>query len=428
MLLGHRKHGYWTVLLVIFLASCSLGIQSSTSTPGSQDSGLVLTSEPPSSSTPPPTSTPLPSPTPDLCPASASVPLPPLPGDFPAGYVEALREYLSAGGDPTQINRILQEWQALIPQGDQFAQGDVTGDGAAEVVVAFINPQSETFPPAGVLAAYTCRNGSMARLYTYVPGQGLYPSVVGIQDLTDDGLPDLVFSVVSCGAHTCMRTVHVWSWTGSDFKEQVSGDFTVPYPDFSLRDERILATTYGFGSVGAGPQRVITETWSWNGNVITQSGETVAPPNYRYHAFVDGDEALFAGNYDTAFDAYLQVLNDDTLEPWAAAYDAREERLWLEALAQWRLMALGMELGNFPDAESRYQVLQQDYSPQTPGYPVAQMAQHFWQQYNTTGTVADGCRAAISAPEVEAVLQFLNSFGYANPTYSKEDLCPFRGS
>jgi hypothetical protein len=224
-----------------------------------------------------------------------------------------------------------------------------------------------------------------------------------------------------------MRTVHVWSWTGADFVEQVSGDFTVPYPDFSLREDRILATTRGFGSVGAGPQRVITETWQWNGNVITRTGETVAAPEFRYHALIDGDEALFQGDYDAAFDAYLRVLNDETLEPWAAAYDAREERLWLKALAQWRLVTLGMELGNFPDAESRYEALQQDYTPQTPGYPVAQMAQRFWEQYNITGTVADACRAAIGSPEAEAVLQFLNSFGYANPTYSREELCPFRG-
>ncbi|MFP4344078.1 MAG: bacterial transcriptional activator domain-containing protein [Anaerolineales bacterium] len=351
--------------------------------------------------------------------------MPSLPTGFPEDYFETLRVYLAEGGAPAGVPDILEAWNAAIPQGASFLHADLTGDGVKETIVAFINPQSETFPPEGALAIFTCRAGDVERFYTFLPGPGFQPSLIGVRDLTGEAPQELVFSEVSCGAHTCMRTVHVWTWTGSDFVEQVSGDFTLPYPDFTLAEGAVLGSSQGFGSVGAGPQRVYTETWSWNGEVLTKTDETVGPANYRYHAFIDGDDALFAEDYDAAFSAYSRVLNDDTLEPWAAAHGAAEERRWLEALAQWRLITVGMHLGNFPDAEARYQDLQTEYAEGTPGHSVALMAQRFWEAYLEAGNVAQACQVAIEAPASEEVLNFLNSFGYANPTYSREELCPF---
>lgn len=365
-------------------------------------------------------------PTPNPCPSLQEVDFPARPEVFPETYIAALRAYLAAGGDPTTIARGLKVWDALPPEGEGgLIHEDLTGDGIAETVVALIDAHAETFPPSGVLAIFTCRDGAVETLTTHVPPPGAYFLLRDAVDLTEDGVADLVFNDVICGAHTCWYTAHVWAWRGNQFVEQVDGDFSLPYASFWAEDGRLHGHSGGIGSVGAGPQRTYTETWQWNGEVITYTTEDLGPARYRYHALLDGDWALFSGDYERAFDAYLRVINDETLEPWAGLYAADEERRRLTALAQWRLMTLSMKLGDFPEAEARYERLQRDYPPETPGHAVARLGERFWSRYQETGNVAHGCTAVRDAPEADEVLNFLNSFGYANPRYAAEDLCPF---
>ena len=382
------------------------------------------------SATPPPTQTPvptsIPSPTPEPCPVQQPVTFPDRPASFPGAYVAALRSYLAQGGDPAHLQSGLERWYVLPPEPESGPlRGDLTGDGVTETVAAFINAQAETFPPPGALAVFACRAGAVETLTSYAPGPANFLWLLASADLTQDGIGDLTFADVTCGAHTCWYTVHVWAWSGDQFQERVDGVFSLPYARFEVVAGRIQGHSAGVGSVGAGPQRPYTETWRWNGEVITFATEEVGPPRFRYHALLDGDQALYAEDYDAAFDAYLRVIRDDALAPWAGRYTAAQERQWLTALAQWRLLTLGMQLGNFPDAERRYARLQADDPPDTPGQPVALLADRFWARYQETGNVAYGCIEAINAPEVDAVLSFLNSFGYANPTYTAEDLCPF---
>jgi tetratricopeptide (TPR) repeat protein len=266
----------------------------------------------------------------------------------------------------------------------------------------------------------------MQTLATYLPGPDAFVFPVDAGDLTQDGVPDLVFADVSCRDDTCWHAPHVWSWSNGDFRDVMAGAPRLPYAEFSLDEGRLLARSPGLSSLEAGPQRVITQTWSWSGEVLALTAEEVGPPRYRYHALREGDEALFVGEYAEAFAAYLRVLNDPALDPWAGAYGAQEETRWLRALAHWRLMTLGYELGNFPDAEEHYAALQ-EWDPEEAGWPVADLARRFHEEYLATGSVMRACRASVDAPEAEFVLRFLNSFGYANPTYNAEGLCPFLG-
>ena len=405
------------ILVTLALLGCASD-GSSSPTPVERESTLPSPLAPTPQPTLPPTATP------DPCPPIRESALPARPATFGNEYVLALQEYLNAGGDPATLAQVLQEWEALAPEGGLPLRQDLTGDGSPEIVVTCINPQAETFPPEGLLAVLICRNGAYETLYTYMPEPFSNIALIGGQDLTGDGKNELVFAEVTCGAHTCWDTLHVGSWNGSDFQEQISGEAALPYPTFTLTQDAILARSVGMGSVGAGPQRVYTETWAWNGSVITRTATELGPARYRYHVFRDGDAAFRAGHYAEAFDAYLRVINDETLEPWAGFYSAPEERLWFTALARWRLLLLGMQLGNTPDAEAHYQRLQADFTPETPGYPVAQLARRFWDAYARLGMMPGACEEALAAPEAPVVLEFLNSFGYANPTYTAEELCP----
>lgn len=265
----------------------------------------------------------------------------------------------------------------------------------------------------------------MRTLYTYAPGAWFGLNLIGAADVTQDGLADLVFTEIACGAQTCWHTLHVWSWAGWDFQERVGETFTFVDAAFALQDGLISIGSEGSGAVDAGPQRPVTTTLAWAGDGLTVTATIAGPAIYRYHVFRDGDEALFAGRYAHALDAYLRVRNSKTLKAWAVHISRDEEEHWFAALADWRLLLVELQLENLSNAQSYYDHLLDSFPVETAGHAVAAMAQRFGDSYRIHGDVAMACAEAIRAPEAQDVLDFLNSFGYDNPTYTWDDLCPF---
>jgi len=365
-----------------------------------------------------------PAPTVDLCPARREVAFPPRPEAF-ADYAETLRAYLVTGGDPKRIPALLGGWQARPAMGETLARADLDGDGTTDNVVVFINPAPASFPPESVLAIYTCREGTVRTLYTYAPGAWFGLNLIGAQDVTQDGLADLVFAENACSAQTCWHTLRVWSWAGRDFQERLGETYMFPDASFALHEGQIFVGNQLNADVDAGPQRPVTTTLSWHGDGMSVIGTVAGPAVYRYHVFREGDEALFAGRYAYALDGYLRVRNSTTLKAWAVHTSRDEEVHWFAALADWRLLLLELRLENPANAQVSYDRLARDFAPATAGYAVAALAQRFWESYTIHGDMARACAEAIRAPEAPEVLDFLNSFGYANPTYTWGDLCPF---
>ncbi|MBN2390687.1 MAG: hypothetical protein JXR84_08190 [Anaerolineae bacterium] len=370
----------------------------------------------------------------DPCPARRDVAFPERPENFD-DYAEVLRTYLAEGGDSKRIPALLAQWEAKVTTGETLVRADLDGNGIADSIVAFVNPASqapeaELHPPEGVLAIYTCREGTVRSLYTYAPGAWFGLNLVGAEDVTQDELVDLVYTEIACGAQTCWHTLHVWSWGGRDFQERVGDTFTFIDATFALQDGQILAGIGGASSVDAGPQRSVTTTLAWGSDptpvgAFTVTATVAGPAIYRYHVFRDGDEALFAGRYAYALDAYLRMYNDKTLKAWAVHISRDEEEQWFTALTDWRLLLLELRLENEPNAQTYYERLMDDFPPGTVGYAVVAMAQRFWGSHTVHRDMALACAEAIRASEAQDVLDFLNSFGYANPTYTWTDLCPF---
>ena len=408
----------WILLLGVVCILC--GCNRSTS------SAPLLIPEWTPSLTPTTAPAPLPSPTPiaDLCPARRDVAFPARPAAFDE-YAETLRVYLADGGDPKRIPALLGGWQARATTGETLARADLNGDGATDSVVAFINPASAAYPSESALAIYTCREGMVRVLYTYAPGAWFGLNLVGAADVTQDGPADLVFTEIACGAQTCWHTLHVWSWVGRDFQERVGETFTFVDAAFALQDGLISVGSEGSAAVDAGPQRPVTTTLAWAGDAFTVTATVAGPAVYRYHVFRDGDEALFTGRYAHALDAYLRVRNSQTLKAWAVHISRDEEEHWFAALADWRLLLVEIQLENMPNAQNYYDHMLGNFPAGTAGYAVAAMAQRFGDSYRTHGNIATACAEAIRAPEAQDVLDFLNSFGYDNPTYTWDDLCPF---
>jgi len=254
---------------------------------------------------------------------------------------------------------------------------------------------------------------------------GLTIRLFQVGDVNLDGQADVVYTLSSCGAHTCYETLEILGWDGTAFVSLMGSPLEMPYPTYTVTPGRIEAQSGGIGSVGAEPQRGYSEVWELDGGVFTRTEQIWEPPVYRYHALLDGDRALLSADYATARAAYERVVGDDTLQEWIA--DSAGERAQLAAFARWRLVLTYLLMGELDSAQLEYDRLQADYPAGAAGHDVAALAETFWTAYLADGHVADGCAQVVAAAEVDTLVQdfFNSSYGYANPWWELVDLCPF---
>ncbi len=369
---------------------------------------------------------------PGVSPAEEPTPAP----DFvqpasPADYPAAIREYLSAGGDVVALEGTLAAWDALPPGAPgQVVAVDLTGDADPEIIVALWYV-GEAVAPSGDLLIFGQQGGSYELLYQ----EGYDPSgpavrLLQVIDANGDGRQDVVYTVSTCGAHTCFDSLQILTWGEAGFFSLMGGRLDMPYPTYAVTPGRIDAESGSVASVGAEPQRGYSEVWEWNGSVFTVTQQIWAPPVYRYHALLDGDYALFAGDYPAAVAAYERVIGDDALQEWGAASGAVDpdvERAQLAAFARWRLVLTYVRAGDLGSAQVAYEQLQAEYPADAVGHDVAALAEVFWGTYAVEGSVVDGCVAlVVAAKQDTSVHDFFNAnYGYANPRWEAEDICPF---
>jgi hypothetical protein len=369
------------------------------------------------------------SPIPPACPAPGSPTLV-RPANF-ADYPAAIQQYLTAGGSLATLETTLSGWGVLPDETGQVVASDLKGDGNLEVVVALVDTGAGTVWPTGDLLVFGCQAGIYALLYQegYDP-DGMFVRLLELVDMDLDGRQDVLYTLSTCGAHTCYETLEVAGWAGAGFVSLMGGPLDMPFPTYIATPGRIEAQSGGIGSVGAEPQRGYTEIWEWNGSVLTVTQQIWAPPVYRYHALLDGDQALLGGDHAAAIAAYERVISDATLQEWGAVsgvVDPAVERLQLAAFARWRLVLTRLLTADSAGAQLEYDRLQADHPAGTAGQDVAAMAQTFWTDYSGGGSIGSGCATVVAAAGVDTTVQdFFNAnYGYANPWWEPVDLCPY---
>jgi hypothetical protein len=349
----------------------------------------------------------------------------------PADYPAAIQGYLNAGADVATLEAALAEWKVLPPEAPgQVIAADLTGDGDSEIVVALWYV-GDVAAPSGDLLIFGRQGGSYALLYQ----EGYDPSgpavrLLQVLDANGDGRQDVAYTLGACGAHTCFGSLQVLSWEEMGFFSLMGGRLDMPYPTYTISPGRIVAESGSIASVGAEPQRGYSEVWEWNGSVFTVTQQIWAPPVYRYHALLDGDYALFAGDYPAAVAAYERVIADGALQEWGAVsgvVDPAVERTQLAAFARWRLVLTTVRADDLASAQTQYDILQADYPVGAVGRDVAALAEVFWGAYTADGNVVNGCIALVAAAKEDtSVHDFFNAnYGYANPRWEAVDICPF---
>ena len=345
-------------------------------------------------------------------------------------YPQAILEFLNEGGAPENLAQALEAaGVGNLPHSVDYA--DMTGDGKNEVVASILDPQSTGILPAGILLIYACQQDQYALLYREATRdmEG-GPYIWFLQDLNGDGKADLVSSQTTCGAHACFDRVQILVWNREAFENRLEGDSgDLSNPVIEVDDPKsdglydLLVTSTGAGSVGAGPARSLTRVWSFQPDkgVWQPQGEFLGASDFRIHLLHDADTEAKAGQYDLASQLYSRVIEDDTLQDWV---DPGMERANLSAYAHFKLMVIGHLQGEDQLAQQQLSDLEATFPAGTPQHAFVEMAIVFEKAF-AAGGLESGCPAAqeYAAQHEDQILTVLD-FGYGNPTYTPEDICP----
>jgi hypothetical protein len=316
--------------------------------------------------------------------------------------------------------------------------GRVLPGESEQMIATFFDPApGDTVSKSGNLAVFTCVNGQYAMAYDALADksfEGLVtdPRVLSVDDVTGDGVFDLTFLTGTCEAATCSDGVTILSAHGGAGLRNLAPDFAnVPYPTFefvpSAGAARDLVVVEGtLGDPSAGPQRGITTTWQFNGQLFQRTSEFRDPARYRIHALHDADDALSRKDFPAADALYSQVINDTTLQVYEANPNAANEQQILGSFAYVRLMQSAALRGDTTLLQASFDSLSQFGPADSPGYLYTQLGNVFLQTYSSTNDYAQACAAAkMFAQQQPNLTKWLgiDSFGTANFDYQPEDIC-----
>ncbi len=255
------------------------------------------------------------------------------------------------------------------------------------------------------------------------------PPLLSAQDLDGDGMTDLLVSSRHCGAHTCFLEVEALAWREGGMRNLFAGPTDdLPNPEFRLigplENGRFLIeiTATGIGSAGAGPFRQFTRTWSWSDeqDLFVQAMEFYQDPEYRIHQLHVADELFTSGELEAARAAFLKVVQDDNLSDWISGGEN------LSAYAYYRIGLITLLLDGEARTQYPFAQLQGAYPPGTEGSAYLDLAGVFWEFYSEGQDWSSACHAAIdyARENSQTIIEPLY-YGYANKTYSPEDMCPY---
>ncbi len=404
------------------------------------------------SPTPSPVATPLtetPSPTPSIVP-----PTPDLSGL--ESLITRVAEYLTAsGGSPTCLADFFE--QLAMPSDGTLPciAADLDGDGEDEYAVRLVTGTcAEGYMPGSCLrgtVAVLDRQGdhysSSLRLFEIAPyfmdGTSNNPQLLSAQDVNADGNAELAITTSECGAHTCHVSLHLLGFEEDAYVPLVrwpennpmgvvmaplSND-KVPQIRFEdLDDDGVAELILRWGlinSVGAGPQREATWTFRWDGEQYLRISVEYDPPdprnygNLRYYVVRDADDAFAAADFQGAASLYREAVENPELKDFDAFHEDGPQELL--AYSWFRLSLAYLMLGDSTTASQAMDGAINGY----PGTLDARAAAAFRDAFALTGDHSAACDAVTAfATENLDVFRAVWYYGYANPEFDAESLCP----
>ncbi len=367
----------------------------------------------------------VPGPTPTVTPTPTRDSSLACPTDF-AGYPDAIAAYLNGpGATLSGLATWLKDCGVISDDLGGVYQHVIQGGTTPDAVVV-IHWMAGAIGPEGMLLAYHASSNGYSLAYQ---ARAERIELLKVDDVNADGRQEIVWTSTSCGAHTCTSQLFVERWGGASYQDWIRDAPEMASADYTLADtvpdgsgQEILAHGGISGSVGAGPQRAWTETYiSPGGAPYELFSKGYDPSNCLYHHILDANERFSQGavnGYGPAISAYQAAISDPNLE--ACHYGGLPDELAaLRDFGRFRLVVAYAAEGQLPQAEP---IRAQISSPSLLG-----AADAFLSSYNTSGSLAQACADttayAVANPDS---WQYLADWGYANPSFAAEDLCPIR--
>ena len=397
-----------TRLTALFLAGLILGACRGGSDAPPETPTIAATASSPAA-----TETPSPSPTPD---PFASVPT------DPAAAAKVLERAIPVGATDPCPAALKSSWSALC------ATGDIDGDGKPDhAYLVAISPQGGRNPtPAAVLV----RRAVTGHFETFpVDGDAdrgeLGRATFGISERTGDVAAELVFLSTSCGASNCASTVRVEHWDGSAWRDAGPGDAIDNLERAEWQGTKGLSrlVVYGgrLGSVGAGPTRSVTTTYTYTNARYTTLKAEPDPPVYLYHAILDADALFLAGKFEEATAAYQAAIANKNLKDWKAEAGRDPGQPALAGYALFRI-AVATAARNQDANAALDEVIRSSKEPL-----FVNAAEAFRKGYQERQTVHGACLAVTDYLATQGIPDYVREmfdYGYANPPRAYRDICP----
>ena len=357
---------------------------------------------------------------------------------------------------------------------------DLTGDETPELIVSDAS-----------LLILGCNNGKYRTLIAYDPsfkGFPSFPKILLIEDLNDNGIPDLV--IVSYASTHGYRVVQILEWNGLQFVPLIRNYKAIEDGALSQREASLTwysfdpsrsndeASDYGtcislddldgngfkelilpsevpghFDTLcNWGPWREYKKTYVWNGEYYMYAELDLAPPIFRFQAVQEGDRYSILGNYDEAQRYYQEAIFNDQLQSFSevrkfemiqvcgnteadipdppSELDDTEDYYLLSAYARYRLMLLHILRGWDNDAGTVYKTIFNSFPPGHDGYIVAEISQRFWDTYEAFQDVGLACENVTEfiVDHKDELLPVLGDsiHGSQSHQYTETDICPFK--
>jgi len=361
-----------------------------------------------------------------------------------AGYPSQLVTLLDNGSDAEALSAFLSECGRLGI--GTVANQDLTDDGVDDYVVVYHlvastddgqsdkgdtengnteNSNSAIAPmdlvilnsgPDGYTIGHQARAESSVQLLSTV-------------DINDDAQSDVAWTETTCGATDCFQTLFVYSWDGTMWRNWSAQKATMANAEIRLEDLADEGAGWEFlldgglyESENAGPQRARQEVWgSIDGAPYTLLTTTVAESNCLYHTVLDANAAFLNGADDQFTEAerlYTQAISDNTLEACGTHSAEIDE---LRSFGIFRLALISAYQG-LPIIAAD---LLDNLSLAFPDSLYDRVGQRWRTTYEEDYDIDAACRTVEQyAAEEPQIVEVLADYGFANPTFTAQDLCP----
>ncbi len=360
--------------------------------------------------------------------------------------IDEILVFLNSGGQIENLDSELRQTKS------QYLITDVTNDGISDlIIVSGIAYQS--------INILWCKDG----IYGLFPkditeGETLGSDIVDfeLQDLNKNGL----LEILSIGSGRAWLNVNILEWNGRTFIDLTNSgaklnaslagagkdDLKLVDLDKNGISEMILEGFPNWWYYPGEPLRTQIDIYFWNGSFFFPS-TTFRNLQYRFQSIQDGDRETIKGNFEQAMIFYKMAIESSELYWWSKErfeHDRNEiisgtpspaplpdpaEYPSLAAYAYYRIMLLHLAQGQEAEAASTYQTLKETFGTDPYAVPYIEMATAFWESYQSTQRMYDGCAAAIQyTVEHPEILIPLGSdyHGWQSHIYEPADVCPFR--